>query len=115
MGKKYTPSGYYIIDLGERDSGDLLVGDAPDNKDDAESLLDILKNKKFLKKPVIISIMIDGFQLNGVASSCITDDGVTHMLTVSCLQQDGYLRSCCIHMDNVEEDATISFIENDLN
>lgn len=89
MAKKYQPTGYQIIDLGQIADGDDLVGATGGNVKDkellCELLFDALENPTFLnailKKPIYLTfIQDDNETLSGVATFHNYGDGTGELV-----------------------------------
>ena len=66
MAKKYVPSGYQIIDLGEIESGTYT------NEPEFLPLIKWLKDEK--RKPLVLSCTIDDCYFSGLISYLVADD-----------------------------------------
>lgn len=107
MGKKYTPSGYQIINLGSYSDGDGLITDAPlGYEDDAKLLFEILKKGSFIEKPVLIHVL-EGNNVHFCGLATGKDDDGMRDLSLTVQGTDGY-HTILIHLEDIDStDATV--------
>ena len=110
MAKKYVPTGYQIIDLGEIESGTYT------NEPEILPLIKWLKNKK--RKPLVLSCVIDDHYFSGLISYLVADDNSnirsTNLLTIDDISTSYEFISLSIEYDVENEELSIGLQTIDL-